>query len=102
VAKTAAAEGNSVSVFLAGDAARLIRNAVLDSLAGLGTAKLRELCDAVTAAGGKFYLSGLLSKARGMVQEDLAGKPAEFALPQVLIRHSQEYEPSSGREDRSW
>ena len=48
--------------------------------------------DAVAAEGGKFYLSGQSSKARGVVQEDLAGKPAEFALPQVLIRLSLEHD----------
>ena len=35
-------EGHSVSMFLAGDAVQLLRDAVLDSLAGLGTGSLRE------------------------------------------------------------
>ena len=43
VARSAIDEGHSVSLFLAGDAVQLLRDAVLDNLAGLGTGKLREL-----------------------------------------------------------
>ena len=64
VARTAIEEGHSVSLFLAGDAVQLIRDAVLDSLAGLGTGHLREHFDAIVAGGGRFYLSGMSSKAR--------------------------------------
>lgn len=31
-------------------------------------------------------LSGMSSKARDLTQEDIAGKPAEFATPEVLVR----------------
>jgi predicted peroxiredoxin len=86
VAKAAADEGHEVSLFLAGDAVQLVRDAVLDSLAGLGTGKLREHYDAIVAAGGRFYLSGLSSQARGLGEPDTAGKPVEMAMPNVLIR----------------
>jgi predicted peroxiredoxin len=43
VARSALDEGHSVSMFLAGDGAQLLRNAVLDNLNGLGTGSLREL-----------------------------------------------------------
>jgi uncharacterized protein len=92
VAKTAIDEGHSVSLFLAGDAIQLIRDAVLDNLVGLGTGKLRELYEAIVAGGGRFYLSGLSSKARGVTDADLAGKPAEFAMPNVLVRLSLEHD----------
>ena len=88
VAKTALAEGHAVSVFLAGDAVQLLREPVLDNLAGLGTGRLREHFDAIAKAGGKFYLSGGSSKARGVTDADLTGKPAEFATPDVLLRLS--------------
>lgn len=42
VARAAVDEGHEVSVFLAGDAVQLIRDAVLDALTGLGTGSLRE------------------------------------------------------------
>ncbi len=92
VAKTAIDEGHSVSMFLAGDAVQLIRDAVLDNLVGLGTGKLRELYDAIVAGGGRFYLSGMSSKGRGVADADLSGKPAEFAMPNVLVRLSLEHD----------
>jgi len=92
VARSAIDEGHSVSLFLAGDAVQLLRDAVLDNLVGLGTGKLRELYDAIVAGGGKFYLSGMSSKGRGVTDADLNGKPAEFAMPNVLIKLSLEHD----------
>ena len=86
VARAALDEGHTVQLFLAGDAVQLIREPVLDALAGLGTGSLRESFDAVVAGGGRFYLSGMSSKARGVVDGDLAGKPAEFAMPARLVQ----------------
>jgi predicted peroxiredoxin len=94
VARTAVEEGNTVSLFLAGDAVQLIRDQVLDNLSGLGTGKLREHFDALVKGGAHFYLSGNSSKARGVTDTDLAGKPAEFALPNVLVRLLTESERS--------
>lgn len=90
VAKSALESGHAVSLFLAGDAVQLLRDAVLDSLVGLGTGKLRESYDAIVAGGGRFYLSGMSSKVRGVTDADLADKPAEFAMPNVLVRLSLE------------
>ena len=92
IAKTAIDEGHEVNLFLAGDAVQLMRDAVLDSLIGLGTGKLRELYDAIAGGGGRFYLSGMSSKARGLGEGDLQGKPVEMAMPSVLLRLSLESE----------
>lgn len=86
VAKAAADEGHTVTMFLAADAVQLVRDAVLDSVNGLGTGSLRESYDAVVAAGGRLYLSGMSSKARGVTDADIAGKPAEFAMPNRLVQ----------------
>jgi predicted peroxiredoxin len=86
MAKTAIEEGHSVTLFLAGDAVQLFRNEVLDNLTGLGTGKLRDHYDAIVKGGGKFYLSGMSSKARGVLEGDLKDKPAEFAMPKVLLK----------------
>ena len=86
VGKAGIDEGHEVSVFLAGDAVQLIRDAVLDSLTGLGTGSLRESFDAIASAGGRFYVSGMSSKARGVTDSDLVGKPAEFAMPRRLVQ----------------
>ena len=92
VAKTALEEGHTVTLFLAGDAVQLLRDAVLDQLSGLGTGKLREHYDAIVAGGGRFYLSGMSSKARGLSEMDLKDKPAEFAMPNVLVHLSLEHD----------
>ena len=86
VAKTALAEGHTVTLFLAGDAVVLLRNAELDKVEGLGTGKLREHYEAIVKSGGRFYLSGMSSKARGITEADIQGKPAEFVMPTKLVQ----------------
>jgi predicted peroxiredoxin len=85
VAKAAVEEGHEVSMFLAGDGVQLLRDAVLDSLTGLGTGSLRESYDTVAAAGSRIYASGMSSKARGLGEADLEGKPVELAMPNRLV-----------------
>jgi predicted peroxiredoxin len=92
VAKSALDEGHSVTLFLAGDAAQLIRDPVIDALAGLGTGRLREHFDALVAGGARFYVSGMSAKSRGVSDADLAGKPMEFAMPNVLVRLSLDHD----------
>jgi predicted peroxiredoxin len=86
VAKAAADEGHEVDLFLAGDSVQLLRDGVLDSLVGLGTGSLRESYDAVVASGSRIYASGMSSKARGVGEADLEGKPVEFAMPNKLVQ----------------
>ena len=86
VAKAAADDGHTVNMFLAGDAVQLLRDQVLDSLSGLGTGSLRDSYEGVVAGGGQFYLSGMSSKARGVTDDDIEGKPARFAMPDVLVK----------------
>ena len=86
VAATALKEGHSVDVFMAGDGVGLFRADVLESLEGLGTGRIKDHVDAITSGGGRFYLSGMSAKARGLGPEILAGRPAEFAMPDVLVR----------------
>ncbi len=90
VAKTAIEEGYAVTLFLAGDAVQLLRNDVLENLAGLSTGNLRGHYDAIVEGGGKFYLSGMSAKSRGLTLEDLSDKTAEFAMPNVLLQLSME------------
>ena len=90
VARTAIEQGHTLSMFLAGDAVQLLRDAALDSVAGVGTGKLREHFDIIAKGGGRFYLSGMSSSARGVTAADLQGKPAELAPPTVLLKLSLE------------
>jgi len=92
VAKAAVEEGHEVSLFLAGDSVQLLRDAVLDSLVGLGTGSLRESYDAVVGSGARIYASGMSSKARGLGDADIDGKTVEFAMPNKLVQLALESE----------
>jgi uncharacterized protein len=81
VGRAAVEAGHEVSLFLAGDAVQLLREPVLDNLVGLGTGSLRESYDALSAAGARFYVSGMSSKARGFDPEGVA----EPAMPAKLV-----------------
>ena len=86
VAKTALDEGHTFSLFLAGDAVTLLKDSEMDKVVGLGTGKLRDHYEAIVKGGGRFYLSGMSSKVRSVTDTDIAGKPAEFAMPTVLVK----------------
>lgn len=86
VARTAIADGHSVSVFLAADAVQVIRDPLLDSMQGVGTGSVREHFDAIAAGGGELYLSKMSSGARGVTDADIEGKPARWATPHDLVR----------------
>jgi predicted peroxiredoxin len=92
VARTAVEQGHAVSLFLAGDAVQVLRDAALDNLAGLGTGKLREHFDVIAKGGGRFYLSGMSSNARGITAAELQGKPAELAPPTILLKLALEHD----------
>lgn len=92
VAKAAIDQGHTVTMFLAGDGVQLMRDGAIDSIAGLGTGKLRELYDAVVAAGTTIYLSQMSSRARGLSEEELKGKPYAFGFPSDLVRLAVEHD----------
>lgn len=92
IAKTALEEGHSVTLFLAGNAALLLRDADMAKVEGIGTGKLKEHYEAIVKAGGRFYVSGMSAKARGMTDADIQGKPAEFAMPKKLVELAAESE----------
>jgi uncharacterized protein len=87
VALSALKEGHTVDLFLAGDGASLIGDTAHSSVEGKGTGNLGAQYKAFVDGGAHFYVSGMSAKARGLMSEsDLAGKPAEFAMPDILVR----------------
>jgi predicted peroxiredoxin len=90
VARSALEEGHKVTLFLAADAAQLLRPAVVDNLSGLGTGALKDHVAAIKAGGGRFFVSGMSAKSRGFSAEELHEISAEFAMPNVLIRLADE------------
>jgi uncharacterized protein len=92
VAKAAVEEGHQVTVFLAGDAVQLLRDATLDAVKGVGTGDVRQLYEAVVAGQARIFVSKLSANARGLGPADLEGKPAEFATPNRLVQLSLEHD----------
>ena len=90
VGKMAVEDGHDVSVFLAGDAVQLLRDAVLDNLNGLGTGNLRESFDGLVGGGGRIYASKLSSGVRGLTESDIEGKPVKLVMPKRLLELSLE------------
>jgi predicted peroxiredoxin len=85
VAKTAAGEGHDVTVFLAGDAAYLAKDAVIEHLRGIGTGAISDTVPALIDAGVPIFISEGSSKTRGVNEADLEGKGAAFATPAKLV-----------------
>lgn len=85
VAKAAVDAGHEVTMFLAGDAASLMKDAVVGSLHGIGTGALADTFPSVVAAGVPIFVSGMSAKGRGVTEADLADKNAEFAMPSKLV-----------------
>ena len=85
IAATAQNEGHTVTVFLAGDGASLITDAAINSVEGKGTGKLADHFGALIKGGAHIYISGNSAKARNVTDADLAGKPAEFAMPAKFV-----------------
>ena len=83
VARTAAAEGHEVRMFLAGDAVQLVRPETAESVQGVGTGSLGEHWDALAGTGVPVFLSGMSSKARGV--EATARDGIELAPPEKLV-----------------
>lgn len=90
VAATALREGHQVSLFLAGDGVLLLGDAALSQLEGKGTGNLKAHFEAICSGGGRFFLSGMSAKARGLDDSVLQDKPAEFAMPDALVRLASE------------
>lgn len=85
VAKAALDAGHDVTVFCAGDAAYLVKDAVIGTLVGIGTGSLSETLPALIASDASIYVSGMSSQARGVTEADLDGKGIEFAGPPKLV-----------------
>ena len=83
VARTAAAEGHEVQVFLAGDAVQLARPETAEAALGIGTGSVAEHWEALSEAEVPLFLSGMSSKARGIDASTRDG--VELAPPQKLV-----------------
>ena len=85
VARTAAAAGHEVTLFLAGDGVDYLRDETMDAAIGVGTGSIREHYTALSDAGGRLYASAMSSKVRAIDAAAVGGKPVEFAKPDELV-----------------
>jgi predicted peroxiredoxin len=90
VAATAVKEGHDVTVFMAGDGVHLLASEHLGSLVGQGTGSLKDHIAAIAEGGGRFILSGMSARARGYDESLLDGHPAEFGMPDRLVKLADE------------
>ena len=82
-ARTAAADGHEVRVFLAGDGVHLARPESADAAHGIGTGSVSEHWGALADSGVQVSLSGLSSQARGINGDMRPG--VELAPPNRLV-----------------
>lgn len=85
VARTAAAAGHDVSMFLAGDGVAYLRDVTMDAAYGIGTGSVREHWSALTAVGVTVYASGMSSSARGLDASGVGDKAIQFVPPERLV-----------------
>jgi predicted peroxiredoxin len=85
VARSAVEAGHDVTVFLAGDAAYLVKDAVIEHTIGVGTGALSDSFPALVDAGVPIFISRSSSGSRGVTEDDLAGKGARFSTPAELV-----------------
>ena len=81
IARTAAAEGHDVTLFLAGDAVDFAREETAQAAHGIGTGSVAEHLAAIREARVPVYMSGMSSKARAVD----AGEGYELVQPQKLV-----------------
>ncbi len=87
IAGAAIDEGHQVSMFLAGEAVKLLRDEALDQVLAFGP-PLRDRYEKIIHGGGKIYLSQISCESRGVTATDLDGKSVELASPNVLVQLS--------------
>ncbi len=85
VARTAAAAGHEVTLFLAGDGVAYLRDPTMDAAHGIGTGSMREHWAALAEAGARVYASGMSSKARGVGPDAVGDKAVELVPPDRLV-----------------
>lgn len=86
VAKTAAAAGHEVTMFLAGDGVAYLRDPIMDAAQGIGTGSVREHYTALTESGARIFASKMSGNARGIDQAAVGAKAVEFVAPDQLVK----------------
>ena len=81
LAKGAIDAGHQPSIILMGEAAPLIKDHIAQQIQGVGITPLKELMEFLVSQEVPITVRGLCARARGVTDEDLAGKNAKFGTP---------------------
>jgi predicted peroxiredoxin len=81
VARTAAAQGHEVTVFIAGDAVDFARSETRDASHGVGTGAIAEHWAALQESGARILGSGMSARVRGLGSDT----GVELVMPDRLV-----------------
>jgi len=77
--------GHDVQIFLLGEAVTLMRKSVAQAVVPVGWPPLEGTLEKVSAKHIQIYACGACSKARGVVESDLAQWGARFGNPTIFV-----------------
>ena len=77
--------GHAVQILLLGEAVGLMRRSVAEAVVPVGWPPVGELLGKVAARKIPIYACGTCSRARGVVEADLANWGAKFGSPPIFI-----------------
>jgi predicted peroxiredoxin len=77
--------GHKVQIYLLGEAVVLMRKVVADAVMPVGWPAVGEFLGKLKAKGIQIYACGACSRARGVIEADLANYGAKFGGPPVFV-----------------
>jgi sulfur relay (sulfurtransferase) complex TusBCD TusD component (DsrE family) len=77
--------GHSVQIFLLGEAVSLMRSSVANAVVPVGWPPLVQALTKASANKIQIYACGACSRARGVVEQDLAQWGAKFGNPTIFV-----------------
>ncbi len=77
--------GHEVQIFLLGEAVSLMRKSVADAVVPVGWPPLAEVLGKLVTKKIPIYACGACSRARGVVETDLANFGAKFGNPKIFV-----------------
>ena len=77
--------GHSVQIFLLGEAVSLMRSSVANTVVPVGWPPLVQALTKASANKIQIYACGACSRARGVVEQDLAQWGAKFGNPTIFV-----------------
>jgi predicted peroxiredoxin len=77
--------GHEVQIFLLGEAVYLMRDSMLNAITPVGWPPLKDIFPKILTNKIQIYACGACSRARGILETDLANKNAKFGNPQIFV-----------------